>query len=423
MAKRSPDAVDAMTSSNEELVRRLASFGLPESEAELYFHLARLQQAKAAELAHASGRRRPDVYPLLDHLADRGLVQRTTDRPAVYIPVDIATALSRLVERDRVRLDQLRAEAEELQKEWPAVRQDLPAREDRLAVHQGLAQITAILQERLQGAQHEILAALSPALLHKLDGVPQVMAEKPPDCQVRILTMIDSASDADALGPAGTACDVRHHVLPSHFEMVLVDGKEAFVFLSAGRADSTHGTEEVVLWLQSPDAALANQGIFDGFWGQAIDLAERLAEIKGGRLLERIAVMRGRWIRCTRMREVIVRAEAEIQCFVAAEEVADWEETEIHEWLRQRADEGVRVKVHAHQAEFSGVPMVPLSKAPAGTLVVADRREAVCAFPTGPGGADHATQRQERSLWTTHPDLVQMLLDGCLHGQDLQVPV
>lgn len=380
-----------------------------ESEAELFFHLTLLQQAKASELARAAGCRRPDVYALLDQLTDKGLVQRSAGRPTLFIPVGIATAVTRLVDRERARTERMEAQARELESLWPRGRSDVAAPDDRIALHQGVDQILSILKERATGARHHIMCILSPGLLSRLKGLFGAIHDKNPTCPVHIVTMLDNEEDGHELQEIAATCNVRHEALPSHLELILVDDREAFLFLSAGRADSTHATEETALWLRSTDIVLAFQAVFDQWWGDAIDMPDRMREIREGKPIGRIETMCGRWVRCTRVRDAILRAEKEIQCYADGVEVADWEEVRIAPALRRRLDEGLRIETHVHGGEIDRIPSTTLARPPAATTFIIDRREAVCAFRPE-GGA--STPSRERSIWTTHPDLVQLVMDA-----------
>lgn len=390
-----------MTVRQRELIESLTAVGLAPADAETYYHVAMAGQVKAAEVAQATGRRRPDVYPVLDRLIQQGLVQRTPGRPSMYVAVDIDQAMQRMTEIQRTRQQEMEKRAQELVQAWPRLREDLAPPVERMAFHEGLPQILATLKERVRAARHSVLAALSPRLLHRLGDVADDLVAAAEDRQVRVLTTLFSDTDAEALG-AVAALDVRHLSLPAHLELVLIDSKEVFLFMSAGRADSTHGNIEQVLWLRTADVTLALQAIHDLLWAKGTPLGERIAQLHG-EPSPATDLMKGRWVRDQRLMEAIARAEREVTVVADATIAEQWRRSGVWQAVLDRRDD---VRLHVvGETDIEGLDVVRLTGplAAAGVVVI-DRHEALVAWRSEGAGAD--------SLWTTHPDVVQLLLDG-----------
>lgn len=405
-----------MTASGEDLVRRLCAFGLAEAEATVYFHLSRLQRAKAAEVAQAAGRRRPDIYPVLERLGDKGFVEQTIDRPAVYVPVPLDQALQHWLERDRLRARQLAKEADELKEVWPRTRHDIPQPDDRLSVHQGVQQVTAILESRIRAAKYEVLVVMTPPLLQRLDPLQEYLAASSDATTVRMLTEVDSLQDSHAFEPL-QGCRIRHLDLPEHLQMILIDSHEALVFVSAGRSESVRGTEETLLHIHASDVVLALEAIFDRLWCSGTELALRIEEIRSDRPASRVVRVRGRWIRYTRMREMVGAAQRSVLLSACAEEADRWQQAGLLDLLRDRRGNGVEVQVFLH-GEPESLPelreaasaVVQLADRPHAAIVAVDGVQALCV--PGCHDAGGLTNGEEWSVWATEPDLVRFLLES-----------
>src|SRR5688572_94303 len=213
---------------SSELWRSLVPYGLDEQEAQLYYHLSRLQKARAAEAAHAAGKARPDAYRILDRLVRKGFVERTLERPASYVPRPLELALESVVKEGQRRLATLEAERMAVAAAWPKARSDLDRRGSRVAVHQGLLQGFGALERLAAEAQDEILLVMTPRLMQRLHPLDKAIAARiATGVQVRVLTALQERSDADALGALAGAAQVRHLALPSHLEGMFVDGGKA----------------------------------------------------------------------------------------------------------------------------------------------------------------------------------------------------
>jgi len=64
-----------MASDNDAVTTGLVGLGLSENEARVYIFLRRQGSSDATSIAQAVGVKRPNIYPLLDSLRDKGLVE------------------------------------------------------------------------------------------------------------------------------------------------------------------------------------------------------------------------------------------------------------------------------------------------------------------------------------------------------------
>jgi sugar-specific transcriptional regulator TrmB len=384
----------------QEVVERFAGFGLPQNEAEVFFHLSALQQGKASEVARAAGKRRPDVYPVLERLADKGLVQRSCDRPTIYVPVSIDRAVARLMEQERLRLDRLDQEAQTLRMQWPAARAEAQAPPARMAMHQGLTQIQAILRERLRECTAEACFIMNIGLLQRL-GIQEALerlAER--GVTVRLLTSLDAPRDLENLHPS--RIQVRHLRLPGHLETIVLDAKEILLFVSAGRADSIRGSEESLLWMQSADVGLANQAMFDRLWMDAAPIvtdSDKLPVVE----TPRVEVMRGRWVRMLRLRLMAHGATHRIVVRAPRTELLRWQTTELAELMRAKRAAGVAVAVYSD----GPIAWIESETAPLPACVIVHADEQVLVAFGGAG--EDLVDGSEWAIWSDHRALASLL--------------
>lgn len=424
-----------------QLVTRLAAFGLEEQAATAYFHLSRLGEAKAAEVAHATGRSRPDTYRTLEILVQAGFAHKSLERPIRFSPIPIDRALDAVVERRQQELRELDDVRPELERLWPTVMGGVDRSAQHFAVHQGLVQVLGVLGRMLDDATDEVTIATSPRLLQRLQPFTERLAARARGgLSVRILCPVGRVEDAAELQALSEACTIRHTDLSGNMHMFFADGRQMAFFVSAGRAASTQHLEETVLWLDAPDMVLAQEAVFDTLWSQGVALTERTEEVTDGQLARRVQVLRGRWVRINRMREMFDRARHAIRIAADPVEVARWGDVGLQQLLDAKRDDGLLVDVSVvpstrmpaaagrashealgHQAAAVGARggLVEALRAPdvaaavsgqdedwtSTALVVVDDTEALEIF--GSTQAPNVrTFSGEWSVWSSHPEAV-----------------
>lgn len=387
----------------KDLLHRVQQYGLDEGEVDLYYHLCRLGPSRAATVAEAAGRKRTDVYRVLDRLVEKGFAEKSLERPARYLPRSIDDALERAMAARHSATEALDAQRSDLARAWPRpLSQAEPAR-TRFTVHQGSSQVNGLLVRMVESAKEEILLAISRDGLARLD-VPALVAamRSRAEAGVMVRVLAKRARGGDLL-PDIEGVRVRYGDLPTFYQALVVDDREIALFVAAGKGIS--GPEETVLWLNSSDVVLAQKALFDQAWMQALSNAELGEEVP-----RQVQVLRGRWVRGARLRDMVQRARTSVVIQAPAPEVAGWAKQGVLEALAHCAARGIQVLLRLP----AGSPAVPGA---ATGPQVGDRRNLVaivdgCQALLSLGAwepRDTADPEEEWCVWSTHPDLVAIL--------------
>lgn len=391
-----------------EILERMQSYGLDEGEARLYYHLARLGPSRASSVAQAAGRKRTDAYRLLDQLVKKGFAEKSLERPARYIPRPAEEALKRALQVRREQTDSLESQRAELAASWPrAVAAPQPDRQ-RFAVHQGRAQVNGLLQRMLASAREQVLVATSADGLARLD-LPALRDALRARADAGILVRVLARRGRDAGFPLEDVegVQVRYADLPTFYQAVLVDSREVALFVSAGKGIS--GSEESVLWLNSSDVALAQQALFDRAWVQALSSAD-IAD--GAR---QVQVLRGRWVRTARLKEMVLGAQSSIAIRAPEGEPQRWKRHGIAQALAAKAAAGVAVSLHVPPegpaVPVPGATVVTSQDTGRNLVAVVDGTQVLVALGAA-GDPAAAHDEGEWSVWSTHPDLAEVIAAG-----------
>lgn len=388
-----------------ELLERMQRYGLDEGEARLYYHLSRLGPSRAAAVAQAAGRKRTDAYRLLDQLVKKGFVEKSLERPARYLPRAPDEAMRRALQVRREQTDTLEEERTALASAWPRVIAAPQPNRQRFAVHQGKAQVNGLLQRMVGGASEQVLLATSADGLARLD-LPALRttlrARAEAGILVRVLARRGREADFPLEGIDGV--QVRYADLPTFYQAVLVDSREVALFVSAGKGIS--GSEETVLWLNSSDVVLAQQALFDKAWQQALSRSE----LGQGELPRQVQVLRGRWVRGARLKEMVQGAKLSIAIRAPAGEPQRWKRQGLTAILSAKAAEGVAVSLHLppDSPTVSGATVVTSPSPGSGLVAVVDGTQVLLALGAGED-PQAAMDESEWSVWSTHPDLADIV--------------
>jgi sugar-specific transcriptional regulator TrmB len=308
-----------------ELVDRLTRFGLDERQAHVYFHLSRLGPSTASELAEATEVSRTEIYRVMDDLESLGFVETTLERPRKFVPEPVETVLDERIEERKREIDQLEETSQTLVDQWPRARQRDEARKERFSVHQGRSQVRGVLERMVDNADEEVLVLAPLRGLARLNGMGVLSAideATENGVSLRTLTEVEEPNEhIDAVREAGK---VRHLDLPGYAQLVVVDKDEVALFVSLDPLVSTQGTGETVLWLNARDFILAQKALFDTLWSMGIAADERLDAVESDEPAERVEVIRGRWMRFERMKEMLHRAEERVRLMAPEIDLERW---------------------------------------------------------------------------------------------------
>ena len=385
------------------LVRAMAGYGLDEGEATLYYHLCRLGPSRAASVAEAAGRKRTDAYRLLDRLVEKGFAEKSLERPARYVPRTPEEALEGALQVRRSQTEALETGRAALAAAWPRPVAPPGSQRQRFAVHQGRAQIDSLIQGMVAGARDEILVATSADGLARLDAeaLRKLLAQKARDgVLVRVLAKRGRDGHAPLADVPGIL--VRYTDLPTFYQLVAADAREIACFVAAGKGIS--GSEESVLWLSSSDVVIAQKSLFDQAWAQAMSSDDLLHDPP-----RQAHVLRGRWVRTSRLKEMLRGARRSIVLEATAEEATRWARQGVLDLLRERAAAGVQVTLCTPaDPGLPGILHVPTPAPRAALVAQADGEQGLLAL-AGRSDPDQAHDDGEWSIWSTHAEFAAVL--------------
>jgi sugar-specific transcriptional regulator TrmB len=386
-----------------ELVEELTSFGLDEREARVYFHLSRLGPSTASDVAQATDVGRTEVYRVMDELESEGFVETTLERPRKFVPRPVEQVLDQVLEEQQRRLEELESTSQRLADRWPQAEHRHEARKERFSVHQGRSQIRGVLERMVETAEEEVLLLAPPRGLSRLDqmGILEALADRAAEgVDLRALSEIDEA--AEAFATIEREGSIRHVDLPGYAQLVIVDTTEIALFVSLDPLVSTEGSGETVLWLNAKDFIMAQKALFDTLWSTGLDHGERLGEIESGERAERVDVVRGRWMRYDRMKEMLYRADERVRLLAGPAERERVVEGRIGRALRKAEEEGVDVRALSDEADEEGL-FEPAEGPFHATVLEVDEEEVLVATGTArePGSV---TFEGEWAVWLTAED-------------------
>jgi len=393
-----------------ELVEELTDFGLDERAARVYFHLSRLGPSTASDVAQATDVGRTEVYRVMDDLESEGFVETTLERPRKFVPRPVEDVLEQQLEEEQRRLEELEQTRKSLADRWPQAEDRRGARKERFSVHQGRSQIRGVLERMVETAEDEVLVLAPPRGLARLDqmGVLEGFADRAADgVDLRALTEVDESSEAiDTVAREGS---IRHVDLPGYAQLVIVDTAEIALFVSLDPLVSTEGSGETVLWLNAKDFIMAQKALFDTLWSTGLDHSERLAEVDTGERAERVDVVRGRWMRYDRMKEMLYRAEERVRLLAGPVERDRVLGGRIETALRRAEEKGADVRAISDEAAGEG--LFEAAEGPFhATVLEVDEEEVLVAMGTA-SEPDSMTFEGEWAVWLTAEDGVQQFVD------------
>lgn len=392
-----------------ELVEKLERFGLDEKHARVYYRLARLGSATASDLAEATGIHRTQVYTVMDALEDQGFVESTLERPRRFVARPVEGTLEHVIEAQRRRVDRLEATWDDIVDAWPRLERDEEARQERFAVHHGRAQIKGALERIIGDAEEELLVVAHRRGLgrwHHMGVLDDLRKASDEGVRVRAMTQIGT-QDTDVLDPLARWAQVRHLNLPGYSQFIVKDTDEIALFVTLDPVVSTAKGGETVLWLNARDFILSQKALFDTLWSTAVSYEARSDELGSGQPAPRVEVVRGRWMRYDRVREMLYRAEETVRVALPEEDIERLGGSGMGEALEHAAQRGVEVSVLAPtMVELGGVSVSVTDFLGELAMVTVDEEEALLGMGVGLD-VDSMTSQGEWGVWSSMPSFIE----------------
>jgi sugar-specific transcriptional regulator TrmB len=109
---------ESVSLSLELILDTLVSFGLKRIDAEVYAFLAKKGPHRGKEIAKALKITKQQLYPALKNLKGKGIVNSTSERPALFSAEPIEKVLSTFMESRTKEIQNMIQKKEELLSKW-----------------------------------------------------------------------------------------------------------------------------------------------------------------------------------------------------------------------------------------------------------------------------------------------------------------
>lgn len=387
----------------QEIVERLGAFGFGPLEALVYYHLTRLGASRAADVAEAAKVRRTEIYRVLGQLESQGYVQKTLEKPARFAALGPREVLQRASETRSREVEALQELATGLLEVWDQGPKPAAPGQSLFAVQQGRGQIEGLLARMVEGAREEVLIGASERGWIRLQSrqlVEQLRSKSKGGVRVQLLTELEKDT-LERTADLARFAHVRHFPVPGYYGVVFVDSREIALLVSAGPPIATRPGDETALWISAPDFVLAQKALYDVMWERGIDFEARGKEIGRGDAAEHLSVLRGRWVRYNKMKDLLQKSQREIRILASPVEIRRWSKAGINRLLERRAEAGVRVRVLTRgdlPTELKGVETARYVGDFAAFLLEVDATWFLCAFGTEEGPQE-TTFEPEWAVW------------------------
>lgn len=396
----------------DDVVSRLVECGLAEKEARAFAHLMHLGKSKATDLAKAAGLKRAETYQLLERLQARGLVEASLERPRQFTPVAPERAIEVLVAERAQALRTVEALQDDLRTRLSKLSggAEAPAGEAFRVLHDR-NQIGGQLARTIRAAKAELCVVASSRSLFRLlldEGLEsELRGARERGVKVRILTDILPGHE-DVLARVAKLAEVRHLLVPRPLRFFIADEKEIVQYVTADPLGAS--AKETALWMGARDHVQTQKAFFDDIWVAAMTARAREEEIREGRAMGQVQVVKGRLTRYEKMKEMLLRAKREAALMLPADEAARLASSGVLRVLRARIKDGLRVRLLAARGaklEVEGAEvrwMEPHADLP---RVFVDKVEALIVLP---GEEGHGVAGlDEHAVWVTLAQSVRAL--------------
>lgn len=400
----------------DDVVERLTACGIGEKEARAFAHLTHMGTSKVTDLAKAAGLKRAETYQLLERLQGRGLVEATLSRPRQFTAVAADRAVELLVEERRTQLKSVEGMQDDLRERLAKLSGAATERSsESFRVLHDRNQITGQLARSLRSARTELCVVASSRSLFRIlldEGLEgEFEAAKARGVRTRILTDVLPGQES-VLPRLSAFAEVRHAFVPRPLRFFIADEREIVQYVTADPL--TPGAKETALWLGARDHVQAQRAYFDDLWSAAMTADARLEELEKGRASEQVQVVKGRFTRYEKEKEMILRATREVVLLLGATEAARLAASGVARALASRLRDGVKVRILVPPGTLVELKGAEVRQGPtedAIPRVLVDGAEGLLVF-RGKGASEDVTAVSEYGVWLSLGPTVESLWAG-----------
>jgi len=278
------------------LHERLTGFGFTKEEAEVYVFLTAMGPTPARVIARRFDINRVKAYRTLKELEDKGLVNRTMERPVRFTAQPIENILQEKIMNTRNILKGLETNQERIIDDLIKLRDiDATDSEDsRFRIYQGRQQIYELLANMCDRVNDEIriVTTSSDFLRFSLWGIDTRLGKLAKEGKkVSVLTEIDESIIKEVEEVQGDF-EIRHLSVPSSVRFVTLDGGETLTSVAMDDSMSMTTQNDTGLWTNASGFSAAMQIFYDALWNEAPGSQVVINSIKTGRKPQELVTIR-----------------------------------------------------------------------------------------------------------------------------------
>jgi sugar-specific transcriptional regulator TrmB len=279
-----------------ELHEKLMAFGFDKEEAEIFIFLTALGPTPARVIARRFDINRVKAYRILNELEQKGLIQKSMERPVRFIAQPIEEILRKRIQITRETLHNLEKNQTKIIEEIEQLKKpDARIEEDpRFRIYQGRQQIYELIANMCGRVKEEIrIVAPSTDILRLiLWGIDyQLMELVQTGKKVKMLTEINE-SIMNEIQLAQNEFEIRHISVPSAVRFVAVDNDETLTSVAIEDSMSMTTPNDRGLWTNASGFIKAMQIFYDALWNKAPDSQVIINSLKTGKRPQEFVTIR-----------------------------------------------------------------------------------------------------------------------------------
>jgi len=112
---------DSISLSFEQVIETLVDFGFKPIDAQVYIFLAKKGPKRGKDLVNSLRITKQQLYPSLKNLQERGIVNSTHERPAIFSAVSVEKVLDALIKIKIEETQRMIQNKEELISSWRSI--------------------------------------------------------------------------------------------------------------------------------------------------------------------------------------------------------------------------------------------------------------------------------------------------------------
>jgi len=278
------------------LHERLTDFGFTREEAEVYVFLTAMGPTPARVIARRFDINRGKAYRTLKELEDKGLVNRTMERPVRFTAQPIENILQETILKTRNVLKGLETNQNRIIDDLIKLRDiDATDSEDpRFRIYQGRQQIYELIANMCDRVNDEIriVTTSSDFLRFNLWGIDTRLGKLIKEGKkVSLLTEIDESILKEVEDVQGDY-EIRHLSVPSSVRFVTIDGGETLTSVAMDDSMSMTTQNDTGLWTNASGFSAAMQIFYDALWNEAPGSQVVINSLRTGRKPQELVTIR-----------------------------------------------------------------------------------------------------------------------------------